>query len=100
MTHRDCGQDLDCNSDLVLSLSDEEIRIAQKLDTELCLALSPRSQLQYTVWYSSVLEIIKFDLIFNNKRAVKDIIFIFRIHAVCVNVNLLKKLLDLEMTLT
>ncbi len=36
MRNQDGSQDLDDNNDLVHSLSDEEIRVAQKRDSELC----------------------------------------------------------------
>ncbi len=36
MMNQDGSQDLDCNADLVPTLNDEEIRVSQKLDTELC----------------------------------------------------------------
>ncbi len=53
MTNQDNSQDLDDNIDLVPSLSDEEIRIAQKQDPELCRftkllhrhAVKPKSKL-------------------------------------------------------
>ncbi len=61
--------------------------------------LSPSDQLQYTVQHSFVLGDYK-DLIFNIKRTIYDIIFIFVMCKVCTTVNLLKKSFDLEMTLT
>ncbi len=36
MRNQDGSHDLDCNTDLVPSLSDKEIRVSQKLDHELC----------------------------------------------------------------
>ncbi len=36
MRNQDSSQDSDCNSDLVPSLSDEEISVSPKLDPELC----------------------------------------------------------------